>query len=143
MAHAGYIYAIGATGSPWVKIGCTRGAVTTRLRTLQTGHPLALYVIAAVAVPAYLRRIEHHVHMLLDTVPRQGEWFDVSIEADTLATLVARATARATQESGLLSQRIKRLRDKKGWNQTELADRAAVQQSLLSKIEKGSPQPDD
>ena len=67
-----------------------------------------------------------------------GEWFDVSIEADTLATLVARATARATQESGLLSQRIKRLRDKKGWNQTELADRAAVQQSLLSKIEKGS-----
>ena len=67
----------------------------------------------------------------------------MSIEADTLATLVARATARATQESGLLSQRIKRLRDKKGWNQTELADRAAVQQSLLSKIEKGSPQPDD
>ena len=38
----------------------------------------------------------------------------MSIEADTLATLVARATARATQESGLLSQRIKRLRDKKG-----------------------------
>ena len=37
-----------------------------------------------------------------------------------------------------IGERIKRLREKKGWNQTELANRSGVTQSLLSKIEKGS-----
>jgi hypothetical protein len=38
----GTIYAIGAVGTSWVKIGRTTGPVMKRLQTLQTGQPFPL-----------------------------------------------------------------------------------------------------
>jgi hypothetical protein len=87
----GTIYAIGAVGTSWVKIGSTTGAVMQRLKILQTGQPFPLQVLATVPVAEGLRRIEKQVHAFLETERQRGEWFDVPIDTPALERLVVRA----------------------------------------------------
>jgi len=83
----GIIYAIGAVGTSYVKIGSTRTAVEKRLKALQIGQPFPLQTLAAVAVESDLSRIEHQVHKFLAEERRRGEWFDAPIDAVFLEKL--------------------------------------------------------
>jgi hypothetical protein len=73
----GTIYAIGAVGTSFVKIGSTRTTVVERLKILQTGQPFPLQVVASVPVESNVRRIEKQVQAFLDAERLRGEWFDV------------------------------------------------------------------
>jgi Meiotically up-regulated gene 113 len=54
----GTIYAIGAPGMPYIKIGSTRTSVAKRLQALQTAQPFVLHVLATVSIPEDVRRAE-------------------------------------------------------------------------------------
>jgi DNA-binding XRE family transcriptional regulator len=89
-SHGGTIYAIGAQGTPLVKIGSTSTAVTTRLAQLQTGQPFPLHLIAAVSVETDVARIEHQIHLFLQAEQRRGEWFEIMIDTPQLEALILR-----------------------------------------------------
>lgn len=91
---AGYLYAIQAEGTPYVKIGSTTGAVETRLKVLQTGQPFPLRIVAVVPLDRPLRDIESEVHTLLGPYRQHGEWFALRMHADLLQQLVTLAAAR-------------------------------------------------
>src|SRR5262245_25242027 len=91
MSHGGFIYALGAEGSPYVKIGSTKGAVEQRMKELQTGHPAPLHIIAQVAVTTQLRQVENSMHAILQAVCLHGEWFDIALDLARLEALVAEA----------------------------------------------------
>lgn len=95
----GTIYAIGALGTSWVKIGCTAGAVSKRLKTLQTGQPFPLESLASIAVEADMRQIEHLVHSFLAAERQRGEWFAVEMTAERLEALVVRAVQHIQAEA--------------------------------------------
>jgi hypothetical protein len=87
----GTIYAIGAVGTSYVKIGSTRPSVERRMRALQTAQPFSLQVLATVPVEEDLHRIEKQVHAFLATEGRRGEWFNLDIDMGQLEALIVRA----------------------------------------------------
>jgi DNA-binding XRE family transcriptional regulator len=159
----GTIYAIGAVGTSWVKIGCTTGPVMKRLQTLQTGQPFPLQVLASIPVETDAHRIERQVHAFLVQDKRRGEWFEVPMDLATLEALIVRAvqfvaaqeerkrlrqqeqeTARCTATmdiNELIGERISQARTRRGWNQSELARRLGKPRQHLSQIEQGKQQP--
>lgn len=146
----GTIYAIGAQGTPWVKIGCTHIPVEERLRTLQIGQPFPLHLIAAVPVEADMRRIEKYVHDFLSAERRRGEWFEMPMDLVTLEALIVRAIAslslleepqpRTTKAPvpTLLGQRIRTLRESKGMSQAALARALDASINAINLLEVGS-----
>jgi hypothetical protein len=98
--QGGTIYAIGAQGTPLVKIGSTSKAVATRLAQLQTGQPFVLHVIAAANVEGNLSKIEHQIHIFLQAEQRRGEWFETTMDVPKLEALIL----RAVQELALQEQ---------------------------------------
>jgi DNA-binding XRE family transcriptional regulator len=150
----GTIYAIGAVGTSYVKIGSTRTSVVERLKMLQTGQPFPLQILANVPVEEDLHRIEKQVHAFLEQERLQGEWFDIPMDMATLEALIVRAVAylaaQATpQDRGertqpidpTLGERIRLMRRKHGLTQQELATRAQMSKTALNQIEMGKADP--
>jgi len=144
----GTIYAIGAMGTSWVKIGCTTGPVMKRLQTLQTGQPFPLQVRAAIPVETDAHRIERQVHAFLEAERRRGEWFDVPMDTATLEALIVRAVAylaaqEAPQDRGEMEQTIREivgervllLRRRLKLSQPELAQQAGMSVTTLNRVE--------
>jgi DNA-binding XRE family transcriptional regulator len=141
----GFIYAIGAEGSPHIKIGKTTGPVVKRLAALQVGYPARLHIRTAVPVEQDLGRIEKAIHRFLATDRQQGEWFAVQVDQDQLEALIVRAVqwlaaqdarpgARKESIPGL-AQRIQALRMKRGLSVQELAKRVEISRQQLHMIE--------
>ena len=85
---AGYLYAIKAEGTNYVKIGCTTGAVETRRKTLQTGQPFPLTILAAIRIEGDLSGLERQMHTALAAQRHHGEWFELALDAGTFLQLV-------------------------------------------------------
>lgn len=146
----GTIYAIGAVGTSWVKIGCTTGPVIKRLQTLQTGQPFPLQVLAAIPVETDAHRIERQVHAFLEAERRRGEWFDVPMDMATREALIVRAVAylaaqEAPQDRGEMEQTIGRTlgervmlsRRRRALSQRDLAAQAQMSPTALNRLERG------
>lgn len=145
----GTIYAIGAQGTPWVKIGFTRTPVEARLRVLQTGQPFPLHIIAAQPVEADVQRIEKQVHDFLAGERRRGEWFEMPMDMPTLEALIVRAITALTLleeppprairscRPTRLGQRIRLLRQQQRLSQVELAKRVGISKTAMNDIESG------
>lgn len=151
----GYIYALGAEGTSFVKIGSTRTSVPLRLKQLQTGQPFPLQVLAAVSVETNMRGIEKQVHTFLAEAQRRGEWFEMPMDLATLKKLIVRALqhmaeaearhlnaheARSShrQETTLFAQRLVRLREKQGMSQVALARALGASINAINMLEVGS-----
>lgn len=74
------VYAIG-TGVAPTKIGHT-GDLDSRLRSIQTGHPYKLKIIATLNSGQWLGAdaLEYKIHTLLAPRRLEGEWFDIDVE---------------------------------------------------------------
>src|SRR5262249_37237527 len=68
----GFIYLIWAQGTDRVKIGFSDDP-SERLRSLQTGSPFPLHLLAQSPAPRYM---EARVHQALAEYHRGGEWFE-------------------------------------------------------------------
>jgi DNA-binding XRE family transcriptional regulator len=142
----GTIYAIGAVGTSWVKIGSTRAGVAQRLKILQTGQPFPLQVLAIVPVETDVQRIEHQVHVFLAEEQRRGEWFEVAMDAARLEALVVCAVQyvlaggaghERRRYAKTLGDRIRQARERVGLTQRQLAERIGCQQSDIHRLESG------
>jgi len=89
--RSGFIYAIEATGTPYVKIGSTTIHVNDRIAALQIATPLRLTLVAVEPVLQRLREVEARIHVALRAHHTRGEWFQVTVTMDSLALLVANA----------------------------------------------------
>jgi len=150
MSQSGFIYAIGAEGTPHVKIGSTKGSVESRRRQLQTGHPLRLQTVASIAVDMNLRAIEKQVQTFLVEYLQGGEWFDVPMDPERLEALVTRAVQECAApaqhvhrqvpgaEPQTFGERISILRRRRGMTQQELATLAQITANTLARVERGS-----
>lgn len=87
----GLLYAIRAEGTSLVKIGYTRGSVEKRIKMLQTGQPFPLRVIATHPIEEDVRQTEAWLHAFLKQERRSGEWFDIALDPETFADLIAHA----------------------------------------------------
>jgi DNA-binding XRE family transcriptional regulator len=160
MPTSGFIYAIGAEGSPHVKIGKTTVPVAKRLVALQTGQPVPLKVLAYVPVDHGLSRIEKAIHRFLQADRQHGEWFALQVDQDQLEALIVRAVQwlaeedaskaattkarRAEQrktalrrDTGFLARRLQLLRRSKGFSRRQLAIYATLPQETISRLERG------
>jgi Meiotically up-regulated gene 113/Helix-turn-helix len=145
----GTIYALGAVGTSWVKIGCTTGRVEDRVTILQTGQPFPLHVLASVPVPANVRRIEKSVHNFLVHERRRGEWFEIDIDMAKLEALIMRAItvleAIGDLDSGDKQPRVpsvygacvRQARLRYGMSQAALARRIGMSKTALNNLENG------
>ena len=149
MSTGGFIYAIGAVGTSYVKIGSTRTSVDVRLKQLQTGQPFPLQVLAMFPVEAHLSTIEKHIHPFLTAERKRGEWLDTPMDIARLETLVVRAIAYIAEAStplpktpscsqpGPIGERITRLRMRRDMSQSDLAKTSGVPLSVINMIEAG------
>src|ERR1051325_2345977 len=73
-----YVIASGETGP--VKLGISADP-ETRVRKLQTGHPLKLHVYHTIAVePDKVRRFELLLHRDVGNLRMHGEWFNLTVD---------------------------------------------------------------
>lgn len=150
---AGYLYAIKAEGTPYVKVGSTTGPVEKRLKVLQTGQPFPLTMLATVRLDLPVRVIEGHVHALLASHRQHGEWFEITITAEDFQCLVAEASRQFLQrqehhdvslsDTGmvdmcLFGRRLAEKRIERGWTQVKLARLAGVDVMTISRVERGT-----
>jgi hypothetical protein len=148
--HAGYIYAIQAEGTPYVKIGQTTGSVEKRLRSLQTGQPFPLTILAVVRIDIPPRVLEGQVHALLAPYRHQGEWFEMTLDAGQLEHVVSLAMTALRQQQEAqgdtpapappktLAQRLRALRQGVQWSQREVGERIGQDQAYISRLECGA-----
>lgn len=74
-AHPGHVYFL-AAGSPeplFVKIGYTRNAPDSRIKSLQTGCPYPIRLLGAIVGGP---EIERELHDRLSECRAHGEWFE-------------------------------------------------------------------
>jgi hypothetical protein len=96
-----------------VKIGFTR-SLASRLKTVQTGMPYKLELIAAVMMPTrdLARGLERGLHELLRAHAMHGEWFDIDpVEA---VGVLAQATKLAFEHCGIAGAELYDALDKVG-----------------------------
>jgi DNA-binding XRE family transcriptional regulator len=151
VSPGGFIYAIGAVGTTYVKIGSTRADVQKRLQALQVGHHARLQTLAAIPVEADLHRIEKQIHRFLAAERQQGEWCDIAMNTERLVALVARAVQWLNEQESrklppphgedcpptTVGERVAKERTKRGWTQQELASHAGVRYETVNRIENG------
>jgi ribosome-binding protein aMBF1 (putative translation factor) len=159
VSTGGFIYAIGAEGSPYVKIGSTHTAINKRLRQLQSGHPARLTVRASVAVASHGHKIEKIIHQFLADVRQQGEWFAATIDQESLEALTVRAVQwieedRARETAKIvhqqtrrrgpsldsvtqLGQRVRMRRLRLRLSQEQLGSQIGHDQGYVSRLERG------
>lgn len=107
--RGGLLYAIRAEGTSLVKIGYTRGSVEKRIKAMQTGQPFALRIIATHPIEDDVRRKEAWLHAFLKQERRRGEWFEMALEPDAFAALIARAIQfGAEQEAQCQEEKARR-----------------------------------
>jgi DNA-binding XRE family transcriptional regulator len=144
MSSGGTIYAIGAEGIAWVKIGSTRMAATRRLQELQIGQPFPLTLLATVPVDDNLQRIERQVHAFLAEERRRGEWFEIALDAEALAALVVRAVQYVQVSKGgcmpdtTLGKRVRQTRRQKDLTQKALGGLAGINPITISRLEQSN-----
>jgi len=143
----GYIYALCARGTRYIKIGSTTKSVERRVKELQIGHPLPLDIVAIAAIECDVRGIEKRIQRLLHADHCRGEWFELLLTPEMLQDYVARALAGEEPVSIVedtdfpqcdFGPRITYLRNKSNISQAELARRAKIGQSTLNGYETGS-----
>jgi DNA-binding XRE family transcriptional regulator len=152
MPKGGTIYAIGMEGTSLIKIGSTTTSVERRLKSLQTGQPHPLHILANIPVEIDVQKIERQVHAFLTTERRRGEWFDVDIDHEALAALVVRAVQFVQEEeiqhstsaprtqyphAARCGQIIRALRKERKITLQDLAKTSGVVFQHLSRIERG------
>ncbi len=147
----GTIYAIGVVGTRYVKIGKTTVPVAQRLQALQIGQPLPLEILAAIPVDENLHHIEQQVHAFLKEERSRGEWFEVSLDMQTLHDLIVRAIAflaqqerpirRGKRDDGLmrtLGERLRLVRLARDLTQERLAELSGLHAITISRLENGT-----
>jgi hypothetical protein len=83
VAEAGDVYFVGASGSPYVKIGfCKSGGIKGRLATLQIGCPLELRLLGLVSGCG--RDHEQTLHNRFAATRHRGEWFLLTPEIEAV-----------------------------------------------------------
>jgi len=146
---AGFIYALQAEGSVYIKIGRTTGSIEHRLKTLQTGQPTPLHIVAHQGVETDLARIEHQIHQFLATERQQGEWFALKLDANELAALIQRAVEHLREQDEQARERalekaarkkvylsaVRTKREAAGLRQETLARQASMSVFTLNRIE--------
>ena len=144
MPHeSGYIYAIKAEGTPYVKIGQTTKAVEHRLKTLQTGQPFALTILAAIKIETGFAGLERQIHHALASHRRHGEWFELSLTAEQFVSLVEDILHPAPlnhvdmPRPRTFGERIHILRRRRGLTQSALAKAIGVSTPTIFRVEKG------
>lgn len=146
MSKGGTLYAIRAEGTSLVKIGYTKGPVEKRLKTLQTGQPFPLRVIATQQIDQNARQTEGWLHAFLKQERRRGEWFELNLEPEAFADLIARAIQFGAEQEAqrqlpaseldTFGTRLRRIRELRGWSQKELAARAGVDYMTVYRAER-------
>jgi DNA-binding XRE family transcriptional regulator len=143
-SSGGFIYAIGAEGSPHVKIGKTSGEVVKRVARLQTGYPARLSILAQARIEDDLDRLEKALHQMLESKHIYGEWFAIEVDQGQLEALILRAVQWLAEAHGQKSmhigERIQRLREERGWTQQELAAKTQIKQPVISRLESQTQQ---
>jgi transcriptional regulator with XRE-family HTH domain len=142
-----FIYAIGAEGSPHVKIGKTAGPVAKRVAELQIGQSVPLKVLASVPVEQDISRIEKAIHRFLEANRQRGEWFTAQVDQGRLEALIVRAMETLGQQlqapsatdvrtmRETVGNRIVLLRRRKRLSQPELAQQAGMSVTTLNRVE--------
>lgn len=140
----GTIYAIGAEGRAFVKIGKTGLPVAKRLQALQLGHPDTLMLLASVSVERDLSRIEKAIHGFLAEERQRGEWFACAVDQVQLEALILRAVASLATEDARtdgrfmkspVGERVRLVRRKQDVTQEALADKAGLNVITVSRLE--------
>lgn len=156
----GLLYAIRAEGTSLVKIGYTTGSVEKRIKAMQTGQPFPLCVIATHPIEDDVRRKEAWLHAFLNQERRSGEWFDIALDQETFADLIARAiqfgaaqeaqrqeahtqkallkkqarmARRSTEET--FGDRLARIRGYKRFSQQDIANVTGIRVQNISRFE--------
>lgn len=145
----GYIYAIKAEGTPYVKIGRTTSTVEARLKALQTSQPHKLTVLAAIHIEEGLAGKERAIHKALAAHRSQGEWFTLTMTASEFLALVSAVSvlprpverARVPRTRSALGQNIVAARIAKGMRQYELCEAVGISKQHMSAIENGKTDP--
>lgn len=86
----GYVYAIRALGTPYVKIGVAED-VEARLAALQTGTPLELAILHEVEMGVRDYELEELMHTRYAEMRVRGEWFAVERGEELAKDLEAQA----------------------------------------------------
>jgi T5orf172 domain len=108
MERYGFIYAICATGTPYIKIGKTHHGVKMRLDSLQTGNHCRLTILSTWKLPLHLLApIEKQMHALLIAHHHQSEWFALpGWTAEDFSLLMQQALHNS--EAGIATQGLPR-----------------------------------
>lgn len=103
------IYVAGCDGSRLVKIGCTMGDVSVRIRGMQVGSPSLLRLLWQ-SGPEHGMETELTLHLVFAPYRQHGEWFDFG-NADQVALISSAVMLPALQPPRLVA-RFPRVRSK-------------------------------
>ena len=98
MSEGGFIYAITAVGTKYVKIGSAMRSIERRMKLLQTGIPFQLELAVWIAVKEDLLRVEKALHRTLAPAHFRGEWFELELNTLDLKRLVRQAVAEVQRQ---------------------------------------------
>lgn len=75
----GYVYLASSVGAPGLlKIGHTTADPLKRIAQLQTGNPLGVQLVHAIATRDP-KAVERRLHQRFATARRRGEWFEITV----------------------------------------------------------------
>ena len=114
------IYAIRAVGTDYIKFGYAKGSVERRLRTLQTGCPLPLEVVA-VAKGDHCTETWIHWRLFKAKAHHRGEWFK---DCDEVKKIIFEMMSEDLKPDGVPSSQL-HITNKRLKNVIDFSDRKA------------------